>query len=657
VISRQEVISAFKLVLGRTPEERAIQGGISIGSLAGLLDVLLKSAEFRQREAARGSASVVDALIQRHKSYSYSAPTDLSVSSSAVRQVAFIGACFMESWIPPIAAIHKETTVDYYLFNNAASLPARTAEEIRRYSFQVIQIPLRNLLPEMTYMKLFHNDNAGFEVVFEAAKERMRHLLHAALAWHREHGLLTFVCNYMVPQQNPMGRLQAKNDLRNMAYFVRRLNDFLVELIADHPGAYLLDVDEQSAIAGKQYIQDDSVWLTVHGAMLNDWDRAHDADRIHPIGAMSRYYDFRVEEFVLQLWSELCAMYRTVRSIDIVKLVIIDLDDTLWRGVAAESGTSNIEGWPLGFIEALSFLKKRGVLLAIVSKNDESRILEIWNDILGDRLSLSDFAVCYINWSSKVDNIAAILSQVNLLPESTVFIDDNPIETAAVQAAFPGIRTLGSDPYYLKRVLLWSSETQNVVITDESARRTEMIQSQVKREDIRGKLNRADFLESLNLRISISKVSTREDKRFPRALELINKTNQFNTNGERWTAEMSDRHFARGGVFFTFEVRDDYARYGLVGVLIVQDSLIRQFVMSCRVFGLEVEVAAVVTVANQLFDFQYQEIQAQVTETKANVQCRDVYGRCGFTGVGGNWTVSRSTIVHAPTHITVKLDP
>ena len=179
-------------------------------------------------------------------------------------------------------------------------------------------------------------------------------------------------------------------------------------------------------------------------------------------------------------------MLRTIRQTDMVKLVLVDLDDTLWRGVAAEAAevsSTASEGWPLGFAEALMFLKSRGVLLGIVSKNDEDRVREIWRRIYGTRIRLEDFAAVKINWRPKAENIEEILAEVNLLPNSVVFIDDNPVERAAVKAAFPEIRVLGPNPYLWRRILLWSPETQVATITSESAARTEMVQKQVQREE------------------------------------------------------------------------------------------------------------------------------------------------------------------------------
>src|SRR5258708_37043483 len=122
----------------------------------------------------------------------------------------------------------------------------------------------------------------------------------------------------------------------------------------------------------------------------------------------------------------------------------------MWRGVAADEADASSmarEGWPLGFAEALMFLKRRGILLGIVSKNDEDRVRGIWQRIYGDLVRLEDFAVRKINWQPKADNVQATLAEVNLLQKSVVFIDDNPGGRAAIKAAFPHIPGLRTNPY------------------------------------------------------------------------------------------------------------------------------------------------------------------------------------------------------------------
>src|SRR5437762_11667216 len=122
------------------------------------------------------------------------------------------------------------------------------------------------------------------------------------------------------------------------------------------------------------------------------------------------------------------------------------------------------------------FLKQRGVLLGIVSKNDEDRARAIWQRIYGNLIRLEDFAVRKIKWQPKADNIEAILEEANLLPKSVVFVDDNPVERAAVKAAFPDIAGLGRNPYLWRRILLWAPETQVAAITTASAARTELVE-------------------------------------------------------------------------------------------------------------------------------------------------------------------------------------
>src|SRR6202011_3556979 len=176
--------------------------------------------------------------------------------------------------------------------------------------------------------------------------------------------------------------------------------------------------------------------------------------------------------------------------------------------------------------------KKRGVLLGVISKNDESRIVAVWDTIFRGRLRLDDFAVRKINWRAKADNFEEILDEVNLLSRNVVFVDDNPLERAEVRAAFPDIRVLGARPYHLKRVLLWASETQVPFVSSESSRRTQMVQSQIARERERKRVSREEFLGDLGIAAYLFDIRQQDDSKAWRAIELLNKTNQFNTTGK-----------------------------------------------------------------------------------------------------------------------------
>lgn len=348
-------------------------------------------------------------------------------------------------------------------------------------------------------------------------------------------------------------------------------------------------------------------------------------------------------------------MYRTLRGIDAVKMICVDLDDTLWRGVLAERDDvdgSLIEGWPLGFAEALTICRKRGLILAIVSKNDSARIAELWPQVFGRRLSLDDFAIRKIGWGPKPDALADAIAEANVLPDSVVFIDDNPVERAAVAAALPEVRLLGAPHYDWRRTLLWSAETQVASITAESARRTEIIRTQGVRESKRAAASREDFLGELGLVVELSPVVATTATRFERAIELINKTNQFNTTGRRWTQAEAAGHFARGGVWWTFSASDIYTNYGLIGVIVRSGDTLDQFVMSCRVFGLGIEQAALHGVAQRALE-DHASLSAEIVETPKNGPARGVFRDAGWRHEGTTWIGER--VGEPPAHIRLSV--
>jgi FkbH-like protein len=390
---------------------------------------------------------------------------------------------------------------------------------------------------------------------------------------------------------------------------------------------------------------------------LSSADFKLDQDRLEAVGRIDETYPRRTAEYLNAAWAEVVAMYRSIRQIDSVKLVIVDIDDTLWRGVAAEGADVTpqlIDGWPNGFVEALCYLKRRGVLLAVVSKNDEGVVTNLWPKVFSTRLSLNDFVVRKINWRPKADNVEDLLGELNLLPRNVVFIDDNPVEREAVKAAFPDIRTFGPNPYVWRRILLWSAETQSAEITSESAARTDMVRAQMQRESHRKKVSREEFLATLDLHVTLFTLDSVEQPGFQRAMELINKTNQFNTTGKRWTQQECQAAFARGTRFYAFKVLDRFTEYGIVGVVIANGSTFEQFVMSCRVVGMDVEIAVLAELLKLQAENGGGPSIAVLRETELNLLCRDLYERCGFERKDGDtWAQPAASLLAVPSHAHV----
>jgi FkbH-like protein len=301
-------------------------------------------------------------------------------------------------------------------------------------------------------------------------------------------------------------------------------------------------------------------------------------------------------------------------------------------------------------------LKKRGILLAVVSKNDEQFIRSNWNHVVQGRIELADFAVTKINFRSKAQNLAQILQEVNLRPQNAVMIDDNPTERAAIMMGLPGVRVLGSHPYYMKRILLWSAETQQRAITRESDRKTEMVHAQLQRESVRKALSHEEFLRTLQLRLSMSVLHGTKDLHMSRALELFNKTNQFNSTGERYTLEQCHQHFEAGRQLYVIQAEDRFTQYGLIGAAWVHHNCINHFVMSCRALGLGIEEALLAYLANRLVRQNVNVMYAQFQPTDANTLCRQFLSRNGFTPVRNNpplWARPLAVTFAHPQHVSM----
>ena len=565
-----------------------------------------------------------------------------------------IGSC-LSSAIPPFVAAlgERHCPIDFFNVNHGCHLPEAPPELLTGYDFLLIQIPIRILFPERDWMRLGPDDEVGAQALFAHGCRVLEMSLRNALAWTRQGRLPTFVANFLVPQQNPHGRFAARYSLVNPVYFVEQLNRFLYDLVASHEDTYLLDADRVSAVFGRKLVQDDAVTLFSHGGAYGDFDVNQDRHRLEVVPSMREQYGARPDLLYCALWEEAVAMFRTIRQLDAVKAVIVDLDDTLWRGVVADADeitSVTVEGWPIGFAEALLYLKKRGVLLAIVSKNDRGRIEELWPRLYADRVQLADFASVHIGWEAKAEGVARVLADLNILPGSAVFVDDNPVERHAVQAAFPDIRVLGANPYHLRRIMLWSPELQVARVTGESRARTEMVQAQVVRETARTQMSHADFLASVAPVVSVFEVFADGGPRFARLLELLNKTNQFNTTGRRWLGAELEAWLRAGGHAYAFEVTDKFTRYGLVGIALVEGDEFVQFVMSCRVLGLGVEVGALAAMVGAGLAGS---VRARLVATAANLPVRDLWTRAGFEAEGDGFVLRDRTRLRCPEHVKV----
>lgn len=592
--------------------------------------------------------------------YRFRLPDDLCVVPFVPQRVLLVGSCLLEWWYQILKRNHSTTEFELIIFNNASRPPPM--REGASYDFQLVQIPLRSVVREADYSQISYHDHEKYEQCFARAVNNLSLNLEAALRYNVTNKLQTFILNFSLPQQNHMGRGTDRYSLANPVHFVERLNQELYRLAKPMSDVHVIDFDQIVSSFGRKYFQDDSITHWNHGSYIGSGFVAPaDDERLEPIGDRRAIYLSTDENYIETVYNEALATIRSLRQIDSIKLVIFDLDDTLWRGVAAERDrivSELFEGWPLGILEAATYLWKRGIMLAIVSKNDEAKAEAIWNQIYAGILSLDKFVVRKINWRPKAENIKSILDAVNILPQNVLFVDDNPVERAAVKAAFPTIRTLDAPLAHWRRILLWAPETQVVSVTEESAARTAMVRAQIEREETRANSSKEEFLATLGVKLRIGRVTSVEDPSFVRCFELVNKTNQFNTTGRRWASAEIAEFLASGGVIHYADVSDNYTPYGIVGVMLSHGSRIEQFVMSCRVFGMDIEKACITAFCNEEGG-NGNAVSASIIDTGKNHLAHTLYGDMGFVDHGsGNWSLSadRALCLPRPAHI-VFVDP
>jgi FkbH-like protein len=566
-------------------------------------------------------------------------PKDLRVTPTGIKNVLLIGSCLTALYHVTFKREHPETKFDYIVFNYAAKFPQNPPSKAEDYDFIYLQLPIRSVVTDRVVTGGRLNHPNFLNEVYADGCNVIDAMLESGLTYNKSFGIPAFVSNFIVPQMDASLSVDGRRGEMDLAELIRRLNAYLSEAVARHKNVYLCDVDALASSVGKRFFLDDVFGFYTHGAVFEQdgLDLSPHA-RIEPVPHISTFYESKKQEFLDAVYEQAVSTYRSVRQLDQVKAVVFDLDNTLWRGQLAEDyrpGKGNRPPpapWQNGLREAVHHLRARGILVAISSKNDFDMVKDHWADVVTDPnfLKMEDFASVKINWRPKAENISEICAEFNIKPKSVVFVDDNPVEREAVRSALPGIRVIGSNPYLTRRILLWSAETKPAVLTEESVKREESIRGQIVREEKRASLSREDFLKSLNCRMSFTFVTSADQPEFARVLELTNKTNQFNTTGKRWTSAEAAAFFESGGEILAFRVQDKFADYGLVGAIYATARTILQFVMSCRVMGMEIEQAGLASMVNRIRLGGASDIGAVLLETADNSPCRQVFGDAGF---------------------------
>lgn len=467
--------------------------------------------------------------------------------------------------------------------------------------------------------------------------------------------------NLPLPTVAPGGLADRDGD--NIVRRCREINDGLMALAREAKDVFVVDVDAALSYHGKRHLLDDRLVPFSHLGALGWWSMLppHERRSIHDVElpldlresfAMRDSFEYdRIVAREQLLW------LRVLLGVGKRKCVLVDLDNTLWPGVLADTGAPfprdldftlfSYHSIFVGLHQALRALKERGILLACISKNDEAVVRELWSypkNAPADLLRLDDFVTHRINWSEKVDNIRSIAEELNLALDSFVVVDDNAIERDKIRKHLPEVLVLGDDFAKIRSELLTLPELQVLSITDEARNRTASTRALAQRERLRESATDMEaYLHSLELRCTIDRVE--DEKDLDRIHELISRTNQFNTTTLRMSRAEVSAAIARRELF-TLRASDRFTEYGLVAVAVLEGRHIALLVMSCRVIGLRLEHALLDAVVAALGEG---EITGSFVPTARNTPARNVFREHGFSErAPGEFFLEKEKIVAPP---------
>jgi FkbH-like protein len=351
------------------------------------------------------------------------------------------------------------------------------------------------------------------------------------------------------------------------------------------------------------------------------------------------------------------------------KCVIVDLDGTLWPGVLAETGSPfawdpstsgpySFVGLFFGIHEALRCVKRRGIVLACVSKNDEATVRQLWtyaSHYPRERLlTLDDFVTWRINWNDKTENIRSIADQLGFALDTFLFIDDHPIERDRVRQRLPEVDVWGENLFGLRRALLNDPRLQVPRITNESAARSDLIKSRLSRDKFHAEApDEEQYIRSLKIQCNIERLTG--DVHLTRIEELFQRTTQFNTTARKFTVgELQALLVDPVAGIFSIHLSDRFGDHGLVGAAVLARGEILGFVLSCRILGLGVEH----TFLKYIIETQRSlcaTLAGRIIETARNFPVRNIYRDNGFIQVeNGLWrldlTAARASVTSEATH-------
>jgi len=352
------------------------------------------------------------------------------------------------------------------------------------------------------------------------------------------------------------------------------------------------------------------------------------------------------------------------------KCLVTDLDNTIWGGIVGEDGMEGIQIGELGIGKAytdlqlwMKELSKRGIALAVCSKNDEDKAREPFEKHPDMVLRMEDIAVFIANWRDKAENIREICRILNIGLDSVVFIDDSPFERQLVREMLPEVTVpeLPKDPSMYLAELQRLNLFETVNISEEDRERGRLYRQEAQREELRKRgVSFEEYLENLGM---TAELKTFDKYSIPRVAQLTQRSNQFNLRTIRYTEQDIEKIADDRENYTTLSVslRDRFGEYGLIGVVILKKIspdawFIDTLLMSCRVLKRGVEEFIFNEIVNLARKSGINYIIGEYLPTVKNKMVEDLLERFGFISTeNGQWKLTAAD--YSPKRTYVKRSP
>lgn len=328
------------------------------------------------------------------------------------------------------------------------------------------------------------------------------------------------------------------------------------------------------------------------------------------------------------------------------KVLALDADNTLWRGIVGEDGVDGIgldrDSTDSGYLELQEYvaeLARRGVVLVMNSNNDEADVHAVFDRRQEMILRWDDFVARRINWSDKAENLSSLAEELGMSTDAFVFVDDDPAQCARIRHALPAtaVVELSQDPLSHRKLLAEGGWFDSLSFSEEDRQRTDMYRSELRRQTVeRTAPSLESFLASLDMRLEVRHVTP---DGVGRAAALTQRTNQFNLTTRRYSTDDITAMLGQDDTLvLSGHLIDRFGDLGVVGLVIIKvrgaEALIDTLVVSCRALRRGVEDALLAAAQREARGLGANTLIGRYVPTARNAQTADLYPRLKFRPSG-----------------------